>query len=204
MIYKYSCFSLNTFISCINVFFYPTGIPVSESIITISDKINDLIKRHILNDHPKLRSKNIYELVSFVVTSLSKSYRKKIPGLKYAECQVVQDMSYNTVYDLNRPHTGYVHLDAIIDTVSYKEETDTSIYTDIHMLIDRYLDLDIQKFTGMTLEEYLDLTTWTSSIIDEWCRGKIQAINLENEEMEDILKRKQHQFGSIKTMPKLL
>lgn len=73
----------------------------------------------------------------------------------------------------------------VFSSVLYRESEKVYNYLSLQHILDQYSDLDIQKFYGISIKEYLELTRYERTVLNEQALGLINKLNRKMQEIKD-------------------
>jgi len=87
------------------------------------------------------------------------------------------------IYYTDKNLTSISQEEDLIGPNLFKNEESFYNYTKYESLVDAYLKLDIKKFFGYNLDEFLDLTVYARDILIEKANSELRAMDEASEEM---------------------
>lgn len=132
----------------------------------------------------------------------------KIHGTKYVDTLIEQDIpkltspesalllseSYDDTYITNKVTSGPDYMaEYLFGVMKYREQEDPTDFTQYGSLVDEYLGLNIKKFFGLTITEYLDLPFSSRDILLVKAREAMENLNKEMDNINQDIKNKNKQ-----------
>ena len=110
-------------------------------------------------------------LIDLVVSKIDE-YRKR--GITSMESQVLYNISYRELIGLNPSKDD---LNPAIGSIVYEDNYDTLLNTDYYKTVMNYMLKDIYKYTGITLDKWLDMTDVEIDIITDIVSSLVETTN---------------------------
>lgn len=114
-------------------------------------------------------------LINLVLQTVKKFSPKTI--LNFPESDVIKNIAYDNMMKLPQ------HIDKpSLATVEYKKEEDPFLTTDYNQTVLEYLELEIYKNTGLSLNEYMRLTEYEIGVLKDMLAVRNSKLKLETED----------------------
>jgi hypothetical protein len=90
-------------------------------------------------------------------------------------------MAYYELHGLNHVDGIPPSIEKVMNVVAYKEEEDNMVLSMYHYYIELFFKYNVKELTGLTIEEFLDLTVEETNELLEFCR---EEIDLRSKELD--------------------
>lgn len=117
-----------------------------------------------------------------------------IPKLSSPESALLLSESYDEAYIDIKPLTEEDKMsEYIFGVMKYREQEDPTDFTQYGNIVDEYLNLNIKKFYGLTISEYLDLPFSSKEMLVLKARDAMEKLS---QELSDIKNKTKSQMPS--------